>query len=101
MIYQVSSKQDINYNPQSEVEDILRCVHMILRVYQSEQPLMRGFSIDSTLIDKRIDIIENQILQDLVTKLKKYEPRASLQKVSVQQEKMGDFTIFLYVELMI
>ena len=44
MIFSINSKDEINYNPQNEIEDVVRNVHMILRVTKEEQPLMRDFS---------------------------------------------------------
>ena len=47
MIYVINSKDEINYNPKNDIEDVVRNVHMILRVTKEEQPLMREFSMDS------------------------------------------------------
>lgn len=72
MIYEVRLNQDINYNPKNEIEDVLRNVHMILRVSKAEQALMRDFAIDSDLIDKNIDVIKNKLVGNLLEAFKKY-----------------------------
>ena len=37
MIYLINSRDEINYNPQNEIEDVVRNVHMILRVTKEEK----------------------------------------------------------------
>lgn len=101
MIYTVTSNQAINYSPANEAEDVIRNVHMILRVCKTEQPLMRDFSMDSDLIDKNIDVVENKIVGLLLNLLKKYEPRALLKQVRLEMLDGGDFEIMMLMEVMV
>lgn len=100
MIYLINSKDDINYNPQNEIEDVVRNVHMILRVTKEEQPLMREFSLDSDMVDKNIPFIKNKLIGLLMSNLKKYEPRALLKNLDLKLEN-NDLEIMLEIEVII
>ena len=100
MIYLINSRDDINYNPKNEIEDVVRNVHMILRVTKEEQPLMRDFSLDSDMIDKNIPVIKNKLIGLLMTNLKKYEPRALLKNLDLKLEN-SDLEITLEIEVIV
>lgn len=100
MIYLINSKDDINYNPKNKIEDVVRNVHMILRVTKEEQPLMRDFSLDSDVVDKNIPVIKNKLIGLLMTNLKKYEPRALLKNLDLKLEN-NDLEIMLEIEVIV
>lgn len=100
MIFLINSKDDINYKPKNEIEDVVRNVHMILRVTKEEQPLMRDFSLDSDLVDKNIPAIKNKLIGLLMTNLKKYEPRALLKNLDLKLEN-NDLEIMLEIEVIV
>ena len=100
MIIHINSKDDINYNPKNEIEDVVRNVHMILRVTKEEQPLMRDFSLDSDMVDKNIPVIKNKLVGLLMTNLKEYEPRAILKNLDLKLEN-NDLEIMLEIEVII
>ena len=101
MIYVSSENNKINYAPKNQVEDVIRNVEMILRVYKEEQPLNRDFTFDSDLIDKNINVVENQITTDLLKSLRKYEPRAILKSTQIKMldKTNNDFEIKLGIEV--
>lgn len=101
MIYVSSENNKINYAPKNQVEDVIRNVEMILRVYKEEQPLNRDFAFDSDLIDKNINVVENQITTDLLKSLRKYEPRAILKSTQIKMldKTNNDFEIKLGIEV--
>lgn len=101
MDYIVSSSSEINYNPKNAIEDVIRNVHMILRVYQSEQPLLRNFAMDPNIIDKKISVVENRILQDIIPLLKNYEPRAKVKRLELKMNTIADFEIHVEIEVII
>lgn len=100
MIYVINSKDEINYNPKNDIEDVVRNVHMILRVTKEEQPLMREFSMDSDMVDKNIPVIKNKLIGLLMANLKKYEPRALLNNLDLKLEN-NDLEVALEIEVMI
>lgn len=100
MIYVINSKDEINYNPKNDIEDVVRNVQMILRVTKEEQPLMREFSMDSDMVDKNIPVIKNKLIGLLMTNLKKYEPRALLNNLDLKLEN-NDLEVALEIEVMI
>jgi len=101
MIYVSSENNNINYAPKSNVEDVIRNVEMILRVYKEEQPLNRDFAFDSDLIDKNINVVENRITTDLLKSLRKYEPRAVLKttQITMTDKYKNEFEITLGIEV--
>ena len=100
MIYVINSKDEINYNPKNDIEDVVRNVHIILRVTKEEQPLMREFSMDSYMVDKNIPVIKNKLIGLLMTNLKKYEPRALLNNLDLKLEN-NDLEVILEIEVMV
>ena len=101
MIYVSSENNKINYAPKSNVEDVIRNVEMILRVYKEEQPLNRDFAFDSDLIDKNINVVKNRITAQLLEMFRKYEPRAILRATEIKTEDKfnNDFDIELGIEV--
>ena len=101
MIYVSSENNKINYAPKNNVEDVIRNVEMILRIYKEEQPLNRDFAFDSDLIDKNINVVENRITTDLLKSLRKYEPRAILKSTQIKMldRSNNDFEIKLGIEV--
>ena len=100
MIY-ISSNNKINYAPKNTLEEIVANVGMLLLVCKEEQPLNRGFSFDSDLIDKNINVVQNKITVHLLELFKKYEPRAVLKQTQIimKDRNNNDFEINLGIEV--
>nr|DAN54064.1 MAG TPA: lysozyme [Caudoviricetes sp.] len=100
MVY-VTSDQKINYAPKNTVEEVITNAGMLLRVCKEEQPLNRGFSFDSDLIDKNISVVENKITSLLLNSFRKFEPRAVLKSTRIIQKDIlnNDFNIEIGIEV--
>ena len=85
MIFSINSKDEISYNPQNDIEDVVRNV---------------DFSLDSDIVDKNIPVIKNKLIGLLMTNLKKYEPRALLKNLDLKLEN-NDLEIMLEIEVII
>lgn len=100
MVY-VSSNNPINYAPKNTLEEVTTNVGMLLRVYKTEQPLNRNFSLDSDLIDKNITVVENKITSQLLESFRKHEPRAILKSTQIimSDTHNNNFEIILGIEV--
>lgn len=99
MRYLIRSDGIINYNPRNEIEDVMRNVHMILRIIQTEQPLDRGFSLDSEIIDKKVTQVRHYLFSFMIKKLREYEPRAVLKNLDIEIEN-DEIVIIVEIEVL-
>ena len=99
MGYLIRSDGIINYKPKNDIEDVMRNVHMILRILQTEQPLDRGFSLDPEIVDKKITQIRHYLFSFMIKKLKEYEPRAILKNLDIEIEN-EETIIVVEIEVM-
>ncbi len=64
--------------PASELEEVIQNVKTILTTLQGSVPLDRDFGIDSTVIDKPVNVIRPLLVKEIKEKIELYEPRAKL-----------------------
>lgn len=100
MGYLIRSDGIINYNPKNDIEDVIRNVHMILRIFQTEQPLDRSFSLEPGIIDKKVTQIRHYLFSFMIKKLKEYEPRAILKNLDIEIENDGEIIVVVEIEVM-
>lgn len=64
-------------------ERIVQNVHNILRTKKYEVPFMREMGIDTDYIDNVITYIQNNITNDVIELVEKYESRATVLSVNI------------------
>lgn len=65
----------------SEVEEILQNVNVILTTPEGSVPFDRAFGIDVEILDMPINEAKSLYVVEAVTKVRKYEPRAVVDHV--------------------
>ena len=62
--------------------DVAVCVHNLLRMVRGENPYERTKGLDPRLIDRPVE--EAEVAQDAEWCIENYEPRATLESVTVE-----------------
>lgn len=72
----------INFAPATVVEEVLQNVRTIMSTPQFSVPLDREFGVSATFLDTPLPVAKAQLSAELVTKIQKYESRATVSKVT-------------------
>lgn len=78
--------RDVQFNIRGELsqqEDILRCLRNLLLTPAGTVPLDRDFGIDQATLGYPIDVAQNLLAVEIIDKVRKYEPRASVTEVEL------------------
>ena len=59
--------ESVKLNPQNIIEELRQNIRMILLTFDGSCPLARKLALDSGLIDKPVNIVENIIYANLIT----------------------------------
>lgn len=82
MIYDVTNNlAEVNFYPNTEVEEILQNVKMIITTPKGSVPLDRDFGISAGLIDLPIAAAQAKMTAEITAAVKKFEPRALVTEV--------------------
>ena len=94
-----NKSEAIKLNPQNVVEELRQNIRMILLTFAGSCPLARELALDSGLIDKPINIVQNIIYANLKKAIEENEPRVSLKQVSIKNdlENLGKLLITVTV----
>lgn len=79
-------------------ERIIQNIHNILNTYKYEVAYNRDFGISPDVIDTDIETMKGVIMDDLYENITKYEPRATLKSVDVQDVTV-DGTVVAVVKI--
>jgi len=100
--YTVSAieKKEINFRPETVVEEVLQNVWFILNTMEYDCPLARGLGLNPDYIDKPIEAAQALSVSDIYDKIELYEPRAEIQEISFEADHLtGRVGAVLEVEI--
>ncbi len=91
----------IKLNPQNVIEELRQNIRMILLTFAGSCPLARELALDSGLIDKPVNIVENIIYANLKRAIEENEPRVNLKQINIKNdlENLGKLVITVIVEV--
>lgn len=72
------------------VDEVIQNVKLILNTPKGSVPLDREFGIDWSIVDKPINRIIPQLKAQVIKQIHKYEPRAKVKKVIIENSKFED-----------
>lgn len=100
MIYTVSTNDpNIEWGLTGK-DRIVQNVLNILRTKKYEIPFMREMGIDTDYIDNVNTFLYNNITNDVIELIEKYEPRVTILKVDIKgQDENGNFIIDVEMEV--
>lgn len=79
----------VNFNPQSELEEILQNVRTIISTREGSVPLDREFGLSWDIVDKPMNQARALFSADVVKKVRRYEPRAKILRVELEESIGG------------
>lgn len=88
-LFEITENEMISFSPSSEEEEILQNVRTILATVKGSIPLDRDFGIDASYLDEPIPVAKAKLASEIVTALKKYEPRVKVTSISFTGDEDG------------
>jgi len=89
-VYTVQTQgTDVDFAPSSTVAEILQNVRTIMGTIKYSVPLDREFGIDVDYLDKPMPVVQASMASDLLTTLKKYEPRVDVTAITFSGDETG------------
>lgn len=79
----------IDFAPENTVSEILQNVRTILATTKFSVPLDRDFGIDGTYLDRPMPVAKAKISNEIITAIKKYEPRVTVTSITFKGDKDG------------
>lgn len=90
MILEIKPLSDIKLQPQNTLEEIIQNINTILSTPKGTVPLDRDFGIDWSFVDNPMPEAKMTLRQEIVSALKKYEPRVVVLSISFKQSDAAD-----------
>lgn len=95
----VGSPGSIDFAPQSTAAEILQNVRTILATVQFSVPLDRDFGIDAQYLDRPMPIAKAKISNEIMTALKKFEPRVRITSIDFTGDDQGNLSPKVQVQI--
>jgi len=95
MDFSTMTLADIELNVEgelSEPEDIMRCLRNLVLTPMGTVPLDREFGLDLNFVGLPIGTAQNLLAIELIDKVDRYEPRASVKEVELNTTTDGRIT---------
>lgn len=80
---------DIDFAPASEYVEILQNIRTILATPVYSVPLDRSFGVNAVFVDMPMPIAKAKIGQEIVTAIRKYEPRVTVTRITWEADQDG------------
>ena len=74
--------QGIDFAPASEAAEILQNLRTIITTTRYSVPLDRDFGINAEMLDAPINVAQARLQSEMITAIKKYEPRVEITSIS-------------------
>lgn len=71
----------VNFAPESVQEEVLQNVRTILATVAGTVPLDREFGVEDRIVDAPFQVAQARIQQEVIAKVRRYEPRAQIESV--------------------
>lgn len=80
---------EIDFAPASEYAEILQNIRTILATPVYSVPLNRSFGVNAEVVDMPLPIAQAKIGQEIVTAIRKYEPRVTVTRITWEADQDG------------
>ena len=87
----LSQPEEIDFNPHDLTREILQNVRTILTTYKYSVPLDRDLGLNATFLDEAQPRAVALLSSEMADALTKFEPRAKLREVRIEQDSNGKF----------
>ena len=89
MDYLIELSRNVNFSPQTTVEEVLQNVRTILTTIKGSVPLDRDFGIDGSYVDAPMPVAKAKLASEIMSAVQKYEPRATITSIDFTGEMEG------------
>lgn len=89
MDYLIELSRNVNFSPQTTVEEVLQNVRTILTTIKGSVPLDRDFGIDGSYVDAPMPVAKAKLASEIMSAVQKYEPRATITSIDFTGEIEG------------
>lgn len=83
------TENKITFQPATLAEEIIQNVRIIITTPKFSVPLDRNFGIDYSCLDKPQHIAEARLVEDIISSIAKYEPRAEVTGITFTANNDG------------
>jgi uncharacterized protein len=84
MRIEITSTTDrFNLAPATVIEEVIQNVRMILTTRRGTVPLDRNFGLDWAFVDQPPDVSRARMTADIISQVRRYEPRAKVVQVLI------------------
>ena len=97
--YEITEETYIDFEPATEEEEILQNVRTICKTPKNSVPLDREFGVDVDFLDTPTPSAMAQIQREIITAIRKYEPRAKIDRVEFVNDENGKLSVEVSVSL--
>lgn len=81
--------KDINLAPETEVEEILQNVAIIITTSKFSVPLNRDLGLSQRFIDMPLPVAKAILISEIHDAIEKYEPRASIGEITFKGDELN------------
>lgn len=82
----VQPTERINFSPSSTVEEVIQNVGTLLATVRYSVPFDREFGLNPEYLDDPSIVSRSKLIADIVEKINKYEPRATVLSVDFEED---------------
>ncbi|ARD47567.1 hypothetical protein [Sporosarcina sp. P33] len=80
---------EINFNPVSELEEIVQNIHTIVSTVKYSVPLYREFGVNATFLDEPTPLIKSKLIAEVTEKVEYFEPRVLVEEILMEGNEDG------------
>lgn len=80
--------EGVDFAPASEAAEIIQNVKTILSTRRYDVPLDREFGLSADLVDQPLPRVKAKLTTEIISAIRKYEPRAAVTRVTFSAEGM-------------
>ena len=78
--------KEINLAPETERDEILQNVAMILSTPKHTVPLDREFGLSKGAVDRPMSVVRSILVGELHEQIERYEPRAKIENITFEED---------------
>lgn len=95
----IAHPAEVNFAPATELEEVVQNLRTILSTAVGTVPLDRDFGVPVDLIDQPMPVAQAKLTAQIVKAVHKYEPRATVKRVTYTGDADGRLVPKLEVEI--
>ncbi len=99
MLIRGRSQNKIVLNETNLEKSVRQNIEMILSTKQGSVPMYREFGLPMEFVDRPVSIIEPMIVAEITEAIDKFEPRAKVLNVEIEEESPGRIIPIVEVEI--